>query len=249
MKHRKLFSVLLALVCAVLFLALPASAQTNAEAADQNKLDLKELPTVEYEQENLVDASGSWYSINWSVSGSTLTISGSGYMVDLNYYYNYPWYNYSGGVTKLVIGNNVNGIGSNAFSYMSNLTTISFGKNLSCIGTNAFRGCTGLKTLTIPSQVTEIYAFAFQECTGLTSISLPTTLEYIGAGMFYGCTGLKEITLNTDYVSANMFQDCTGLTTVTLGKNVGYTEYAAFEGCLRSRRQSCCGRYSDCTGI
>ncbi len=229
MKLAKILLALLLAVCAILTLPLSARAEeTTPPTVDTS------VPTEENSGEDSAetyDYYGSWYSINWSVSGNTLTISGSGDMVGLNFYYNYPWYDYSAGVTKLVIGDGVNSVSHDAFAYMTNLTSINFGKGLTSIGTGAFSYCTSLKSVKIPSNVVYLGGTAFANCTSLTSFELHpgiTTLEF---GTFMNCTGLKDVTLNTYCVSSNMFQGCTNLTTVTLGKNVKKIEYGAFEDC------------------
>ncbi|MCD7777695.1 MAG: leucine-rich repeat protein [Clostridiales bacterium] len=111
----------------------------------------------------------------------TLTISGTGDMIDYTSYSSVPWYSYRDNITSAVIKDGVTSIGQYAFLECTNLTSITYSGNIINIGD---------------------YAFAY--CSKLTEISLSDTVESIGIGVFEGCSSLTNIYIdenNMSYVS------------------------------------------------
>ncbi len=117
---------------------------------------------------------------------------------------------FGGQVTEYFIGDNVSGIGENAFYGCSKLSSVTIGNSVTSIGSSAFGSCKRLTSITIPNSVTEIGGGAFSECTGLTSVTIPNSVDSIG-----------------DYA----FEYCTGLTSVAIGNRVKCIGYGAFSGC------------------
>ena len=138
---KRFASILLAL-CMVLALAVPvyAEGETSGECGD---------------------------GITWEVSGSTLTISGSGKMSDFS---EAPWAAYKDSITTVKITGGVTYIGARSFKNYDSITSVSFGSDLYEIGEEAF-----------------------YDCDGLTSISLPASFKVFGASSFYSCSNLKTI--------------------------------------------------------
>lgn len=83
--------------------------------------------------------------VTWALSSSgTLTIGGSGAMVDYGYYNpgSYPWYTRRGDVKSIVIGGAVTSIGASAFKGCSNAASLTVtSKSLTSILRGAFEGC------------------------------------------------------------------------------------------------------------
>lgn len=104
-------------------------------------------------------------NLTWSVSGSTLTISGSGAMAEGS-----PWKGHKDRIKTLILTGGVTTVGSEAFAGFENLTDINFGDSLK-----------------------EIHEGAFRECVGLTEISLPDTFRLFERECFYGCTSLETV--------------------------------------------------------
>ncbi len=193
-------------------------------------------------------------NLTWTLdSAGTLTISGSGDMVDYEYG-GTPWgypqvkrvvlesgvtsvgdyaFNNWKSLTSVSIADTVKRIGNMAFSYCYNLTGLTLPAGLESIGTEAFNNCTSLTSLTLPAGLTEIGSFAFFYCTSLTSLTLPAGLTEIGSYGFGSCTGLTSLTVPGSVTSMQAaFKDCTGLTSLTLSEGLDKVDWwCAFQNC------------------
>lgn len=179
-------------------------------------------------------ASGTWGDHTWTLSGTTLTISGSGALASA-YSGSYPWSTYEGQVTKLVIGNYVTSIPQYAFEDFAVLTTLTLGTGLTTIGNYAFDGCANLPSVTIPKSVTAINKYAFNNCSNLSSVSFASgsKLASIGNYAFYGCSNIIALSfpdaLTT--IGESSFLNCTNLISVTFGSKINSIGYNAFNNC------------------
>ncbi len=195
--------------------------------------------------------------VTWTLTGTTLTISGTGAMED--YGSCGPWGN---SITSVVIGegvtsignrafygctslasvtipNSVTSIGDNAFRYCNSLASVTFADNseLESIGNNAFEHCEKLTSITIGSGVTSIGKNAFNGCTSLSSVTFAdnSMLESIGGSAFNKCTSLASVTIPSSVKSIgnNTFRSCTNLASVTFADNSKLESIGnnAFEHC------------------
>jgi len=138
------------------------------------------------------------HSLRWSLSGTTLTISGNGSMTDFisDPANTSPWHaRCCNTVTKIVISKGVTSIGNYAFYDFVRLKSISLASTVRRIGVRAFYRCTGLNAVALPSTVTSIGKNAFQNCFGLTAVVLPRGLRTISPYTFNQCTSLRVITI------------------------------------------------------
>ena len=175
-------------------------------------------------------------NLKWTLSGGTLTISGTGAMT--NYTYsggksNTPWYSYSSSIKTVIIEDGVASIGYYAFYGCSGLTSVTIPNSVTSIGSSAFYGCSSLTSVTIPNSVTSIGYYAFSSCTSLTSVTLPNSVTSIEAGAFYGCSGLTSIIIPNSVTSIGelAFYNCSSLTSVTIPNSVTSIGDAAFSSC------------------
>lgn len=182
-------------------------------------------------------------NLSWSYVDETLTISGSGEMIDFQEDgNNCPWNKYKKNISFVVLGNNVTSIGNYAFSQCAQLIYINFPDGLTSIGEYAFNGCTelrmdqrcsALKGIKIPNTVTSIGNYAFSGCKCLTSIELSNNIVAIKQGVFEYCKGLTSITIpnSVTRIGQDAFYQCTGLSSVNIGNNVNEIDPGAFMDC------------------
>ncbi|MDR1602695.1 MAG: leucine-rich repeat protein [Tannerella sp.] len=147
---------------------------------------------------------GTTGGLTWSLSGDTLTVSGTGVMPDYDYpTNNSPWYDYSTSITTVIINNGVTRIGQRAFFGCFGLTSVTIPGSVTSIGAEAFAKCGTLTSVAIPNSVESIEQWAFNN-SGLTSVTIPGSVQNIEAGIFSWCTGLTSISVdagNTHYSS------------------------------------------------
>ena len=135
--------------------------------------------------------SGTTGDCTWSLSGTTLTISGNGAMADYSGYTSVPW---GQSITQVIIGNGVTRIGAVAFSNCNSLTQVTIPNSVKSIGSYAFYAC-ALQSISFPSNLQQIEDHAFELCVNLTSVSVPNSVTKIGQAAFGRCKGLTSITL------------------------------------------------------
>ena len=150
-----------------------------------------------------------WYSI----TGSTLTIGGTGEMPDWisgiaiteSHYRNTPWFGQN--ITNIIINEGITKIGEYSFSVSSSgmpeactITSISLPKSLTSISTGAFQNCNTLTEINFSEGLKTIGDHAFQK-TGITSLHLPEGVESIGERSFQDNYNLEQIVLPSTLAS------------------------------------------------
>lgn len=195
----------------------------------------------------------------------TLTVSGSGAMVDYSGTTATPWSRYSGSIYKVKVESGVTSIGSHAFDGFAAMTDVSLPDSLTSIGYAAFENCTALTgELSLPKSLTSIGIRAFMNCTALSgelvipdgvrtiaeesfcgcsgltgTLRIPSGVSEIRSSAFMGCTGLSKLILpNTiEKIRDHAFYECTGLSELTLPQPLfsASIEEAAFFGCTGLR--------------
>ena len=157
---------------------------------------------------------------------------------------------------SVILPNQVETIGSSAFSGCKYLEQVTIGKYTLSIGGNAFYGCIRLNSINFPSELKYINGNAFNNCDALTEITLPNSLKTIGYSAFSNCDKLakvdlgqgvtemgnyafsacpsiKEIVIPNSVTSIGeyAFDKCTNLATVTVGDSTITIGASAFNGC------------------
>ena len=214
---------------------------------------------VEDDLELQVDTGTCGDNLTWTLDDAgTLTISGTGKMTNWAYG-KAPWYSSRNSVKKVLIGNSVTSIGSQAFSGCSNLTDVTIGDSVTIIGESSFYGCSGLTSLLIPDSVTSIGDGAFGDCSSLTSVTIPDSVTSISTFTFDGTalynnannwadgvlyidncligakhevvSGSYTIRENTRLIASSAFDGCSGLTSITIPESVTSIGACAFGYC------------------
>lgn len=186
------------------------------------------------------DAGESAGAISWKVSGTTLTVSGSGAIAD--YYAPYffedrekaPWMSYNDTVTKIVIESGITKLGNHAFHNFKKVTDIVIPSTVTQIGSYTFEDCDSLTTVTLPGSLTEIDAFAFCYCDSLKRIVLPEGLKRLGESAFESCESLNYAYMGKELqvVGGNPFAGCKALTEFNLSSSNPYlyiSNYTLFD--------------------
>ena len=142
--------------------------------------------------------SGTYGTLQWSVSDAILTISGTGEMEPAKNGA-YPWKNCS--YTEITVEEGVTSIAAYAFSGDTKpdfttpvITSVSLPETLTAIGDGAFLR-TPIQKITIPANVETIGKYPFQDCFRLEQITFLNDLETVRSDFFVGCDFLWGVQL------------------------------------------------------
>ena len=125
-----------------------------------------------------------------------------------------------------------------AFSMCDFIENIVLPNNVECIGKEAFYNCDGLTEINLGTCLTTIGESAFASCASLESITMPDSVESIGKSAFSSSLkrlnsdidGVIVLPTNLKVISSYMFSGCTGITKVVVGNIIQIQGYA-FAGC------------------
>ena len=188
-------SLVMAMVLAVAFLLMPmasfAAEKDSSDTAEESTAFVSETAKTAA----AVQSGTCGDNLRWSISGSVLTISGSGEMYSM--WWNCPWASYRGSIIQVNIGGNVTSIGDSAFRDFTNLRTVTIPNKVTRIDSSAFAGCKNLRSVTIGNHVTIIGNSAFEGCSNLLSITFTSTsrVTEIGSYAFKDCSNLRSVTI------------------------------------------------------
>lgn len=172
--------------------------------------------------------SGKYGDVKWKVSGTTLTIDGSGAMPDSSLSEPAPWSDLD--VKSVVINEGITVIGKQNFCEMSSVTSVSFPKSLKTIKEAAFYECSEITEVTLSKNVKTIERGAFAGCSSLVTFSASGVTSI-------GDYALQETKLTTFEIPRNL----TEFSTLILFNNrsiselkvaSGNTAFAAEDGVL-----------------
>jgi|GEM_PF-3557854 len=179
-------------------------------------------------------------SVQATLSGNTLTISGTGRMMDFS---TAPWRSEGkhNDIRTVVIQSGVTNIGNNAFNGCENLSSVTIGTNVQTIGSSSFNQCRALTSISIPNTVTSIGSSAFANCGSLRTVRIeddPTPLIYYSSGDSFANSPIQTLYVGRNLTHSNapwwgdpLFNGITSLTSVTFGNSVTSIQISAFEGC------------------
>ena len=171
--------------------------------------------------------------LTWTLTeDGTLTISGTGAMIDFNQGTT-PWYNYRDDIKTVVIRSGVTTLGRNAFYACNKMTTASLPTGMTSIGDAAFRSCSALVSVSIPKSLTFIDKYAFSDCSSLTSVAIPEGVTSIGKKAFQNCASLTSVTIPEGVTSLGeeAFSSCFAITYVVIPKSMTDIGISAFAFC------------------
>ena len=191
--------------------------------------------------------SGTIGALSWSIStdGTTLSLSGTGQIIDNGYNCN-PWVEKNYYIKKMFVGDGILKLESSmTFSAYHNLTNIEVAEGNPNYATEdgvlfnkskeilLVYPCGIQGNYIMPNSVKSIGEQAFRECTGLKEITFSNNLTSIGYSAFNWCEGLVSVVLPSSLTSIGResFNDCWNLKSLTIPKNIKNIEYAVFYGC------------------
>ncbi|MBR1692372.1 MAG: leucine-rich repeat protein, partial [Lachnospiraceae bacterium] len=195
---------------------------------------VKGVPVAYIASEHVVaSGSSSGIQVKWGFSSDTDTGVFSG----------------AGNVVTLVTGDNLLGIGKNAFRGCSSLSGIQLGNGTTTIHNYAFADCINIRKVDIDlhANVSAIGEHAFYNCQGLLSFTLPIGVKKIGDGAFEGCISLQTVALTGEgynvslqEIGDHVFKDCTSLLELVFPSGVKQNNSSQFrlsliEGCTSLR--------------
>jgi len=191
-----------------------------------------------------------------TLHNDTLTISGTGDMMNWGFRNFMPWNSVRNSIKTVIIGDSITSVGGHAFFNCTNLTSVAIGNNVTIIGDRAFRGASSLTSIVIPNSVVIIDTSAFYDCTALTSVTMGNSVTCIRRWAFQGTSSLTSVTIpnSVTYIGSSAFarsgltsivipnsvttignqafRDCENLTTVIIGDGVTTIGTGAFFNCI-----------------
>jgi len=136
-------------------------------------------------------------------------------------------------IISVVLSENLQRIGSNAFNSCKNLKSISISNSVISIGKNAFYNCKELGSVTVPNGVTSIGQSAFSGCSSLISAILSENITTIERNVFQNCKSLSNIIIPKGVAKIESFSfcGCTELSNITIPNSVTSIGQSAFQDC------------------
>ena len=179
--------------------------------ADEETLSVADDAPIFYADGSSITASGTCGDkLTWTLDDAgTLTISGTGEMMEYGWYSSFPWNNFNSSIKSLVVEEGCTSISDYAFY--------------------GYFGYENLAEITLPNTLKSIGKEAFYGCDSLTEVTLPNSLESIGRSAFYGCDSLKKVTIpSVSELGGYAFSNNSALTEVHLGAGVASEDTSAF---------------------
>ncbi|MBQ7462243.1 MAG: leucine-rich repeat protein [Bacteroidaceae bacterium] len=175
-------------------LYVPASFADTYEKAPWTSFKLDK--SIQFDENGLIKGTVS-NGVKWELtSNGILRLQGWGAIPDYSSISLQPWYNYRDFIRDIIIDDNIQSIGKNAFALPegeeSKVVTISIPRSCKSIGEAAFRNLNSLRNVYI-TRVETLGSYAFEGCTNLRTIELGASLQSVGDYVFRNCHGLYDI--------------------------------------------------------
>lgn len=187
----KRFSVVFSLlICVAIVLA-----QQNTAHADELEMEL-------YSSDSQTGSCGD--GAFWTLGeDGTLTIGGSGYISSS------PWTSHSDEIFKIVIEDEITGMGISQFNGLPMVESVEIGSGITDIPRTAFANLPMLHDLTIGENVETIGRQAFFSCRKLKKVVIPDSVRSIDAAAFIYC-GVEEVVIGNQVESIGemAFEGC-----------------------------------------
>ena len=136
----------------------------------------------------------------------------------LHYCSTAPWMLYWKKIVSVVIGDDIEKIGEDAFLHCKNLIDVHISGSVSKIGDKTFFACENLKSMCLSDSVTEIGQFAFAFCIRITNVRIPDGVTEISDGTFFACLSLTDVRIPDSVIKIGdlAFYGCHSLKSVEI---------------------------------
>lgn len=230
---------------------------SDSEETDAETLETDESGEIEFVIENVMEVDAPELSdagtssvnnicgehVSYTISGTVLTISGTGAMYDYQKEIDgnrVPYIDSNYDITEIIVEEGVTRIGNYAFVYagigdLEKDISVSLPSTLEEIGEGAFYNTT-LSEVTLPDGLKTIGEQAFYN-TRLTTITIPDSVTGIGKSALGDCNSLKTAVLSEALteIPGGLFDYCTRLERIDIPERVTKVGNAAFRGCITLR--------------
>lgn len=171
--------------------------------------------------------------LTWTLAAGTLTLEGTGAMVEYSDGAFPGWYSQREEIRAIVLPEGLTSISDFAFLDCPNLTGVKIPNTVTSIGDYAFAQCTGLLQVNLGNGIQTIGEGAFQECESLLAISFPASVKEIDHKAFYRCSSIATVTVpdTVEYMGNSVFAYCSGLVRATVNMPVSQLSDWTFYGC------------------
>ncbi len=140
-----------------------------------------------------------------------------------------------GTVYHIVINEEVDAIGNNAFANFKNLQDVTFlGNTVKKIGRRAFYGCKSLTAIRLPASVSDIGAYAFYDCGSLRMADLAdTNVSELKIYTFGNCYSLEDLRLPgaISKIGDYCFEKCNRIKQINFPETLQYIGICSFAEC------------------
>jgi hypothetical protein len=154
-------------------------------------------------------------------------------------------------LTALVIPENVDSLGEQAFGNLANITSVIFENDiLATLPDKLFISCTKLNTVILPAELKNIGNEVFSNCVWLEQIVLPKNLITLGERAFSNCTKLNQIIFNEklETIGKSAFYKCESINNIVLPNSLTFIGEEIFASCTKLTSLTisalCAGSYS-----
>lgn len=196
--------------------------------------------------------------IDWHMEGTTLVISGQGYMSKvISLWEPMPWAGQK--IEEVVIGEGILDITGMAFQNCTDLKKVTFPESLQSLSVSTFENCTSLEEAVFSGYLMNFSDAAFRDCTGLKRVIAPKGCANVLNYTFFNCKSLEEIVLPEEcsVIRQNGFRGCESLKKITIPDTVTVIGSYAFAGCSSlteliipdSVTKIDSGAFNGCTGL
>lgn len=201
-------------------------------------------------------------ALRWQYNAAerTLTISGSGQMLDFSLEEKAPWYPWHNSIEQVVMGDSVTSVGSYALYNLLQLRHLHIPAKVSYIGPYAFRNLYALDSISVDAANTRydsredcnalIDRFSNMLLLGCAKTRMPQTISGIESCAFLKVSRLRQAVLpqSVVYIGTEAFNGCTSLDSLVLPAQLTAISAYAFQDC-RSLDTLILPEYMDTIGI